>query len=903
VGSSGLWHRCGLASLVARRRFGLLGLSLVCAIGAASAVPGVTAAGERTNRLSNTRSDAVRVDDPPAVYVNTMALNPSGAGNYGIQVGNQFIAPRSPHEWLQVAVFDRSTLAYLPDKSGNFDCEQVHAHPRANDQTYAALCVREVIKLFHTIARGHEGRYIVIAVSPRPTGNGSTDPPVGVADALIDIGAVGPAYRGDRRIPLKSGTFSAIGVLDLAHNHQGQAVQNAGGDLGQQEPGDGAITGYFLRNNANDYEFEASDRVAFDTQAGDPAEFTNAIQVGRQRFLARWSTVDVIQIVVLNRRTLKLVADENVDISGEILRTIASLREMERVLTAANDAGDDLVFVNTVHWPTLDRGTRDLVDAPNILDRIARQIERLGGTRTNFFDMFDPSLNRYHYSYTLVGSSDLGAGRGLETLGKNPDDRPGPARLNSAPVQGTLVRDNQWNYEVADSEAAGIPEDVGTHVVNAVLQAPSQWPDHGDPGRTAAIAWVGEHVGLLGPNPRARYYTIPYKYATWQGISEEINDPSQVPFEVGHGFSEEDLAWARGELTQEIKWLEAVHERMEVLAEPFKHAGLAQWASLQEIARKVKDLVVPADRSVPDQTVRFLTALGNVIIGVGGLFPTPIEVTKEGLALAVDAGTIGHTIYSEYSAFADLIALGTGENAKTAADSFEAKTDAVGTELAKRLDAIQAFLTNQVPNIIAADYDKLKLVGGCFLGNATECPNPLSQWEITNAGLNEAAKAVKAAAEINFWGVLLGSKYIAYQLPWSRFTEPGKHFVSGTFFDLRCPFAGETGSLGILARPIHRDITQGAESTHNVWEIWALGHITGAGTLSDPYLMNYPRADLPARVFGEPSPSGNIDEGGLGVYREAFFRQYFQIKDFGRYPLRDSPLGRWDISNNVECTD
>jgi hypothetical protein len=845
--------------------------------------------------LRRSGTTAVKVDPAPSVYVDTMAPDPSHPGEYGIEVGNLFIAPKIYHEWLQVAVFDRSTLAYLPDKSGNFDCPEAAAHPHANQQADVTPCVRKVVQLLHNISYGgHEGRYLVIAVSPRGAGGKGEQPPVGVADALINIGAVGPAYRGDRAVPLKIGTFSAIGVLDIAHNHQGSAFQNAGGDLGQQTPGDGAITGYFLRNNRNNYEFEPSDRVAFDTQAGDPDQFTNAIDVGGKRFLASWSHSDVIQVVVLDRRTLRVVDNKNLDVSGNIAITIGTLKELERILTAANDGGDRLVLLDTVHWPTLDRNTQHLVEAPNILDRIARQIERLGGTRTKFFDMFDPSLNgHHHYSYTLVGSSDLGAGRALETLGENPADLPGPRLLNSAPVQGTLVRDSQWNFEVADSEAAGLPADVGTHVVNDAFRAPSDWPEHGNPGRTAAIKWIGDHVGLLGPDPRAQYYTIPYKLGTWQRISGDIK---AVPFQTGQGFSQADLDWAQGELVQEITWLEAVHDNLEVMAQPFGHAGLAQWADLQQIATRVRNLVVPADRREPDRTVRALQALVSVGEGLGSIVPA----AKAG---EITAGAIAHMIYDEYSAFSDAVGIA-GEGPEiTAANTYQADTDALGVALAKRLDAVQSFLTNQVPNIIADDYKKLEIAGNCFTGNA-ECPNPISEWQITNSGLNEAAQIVKAAAEINFWGVLLGSKYTAYQLPWSRYTKPGRNFITGSFHDVRCPFEAESGSFGVLARPIHRDIPQGGGSPHNRWEIWAMGFLTGKGTITDGYTMNWPSGDLTARVFSRLDPSGDLEQGGLAVYPEAFFREYFHItdsKDF-HYPLTNSPLGRW-VDDKVSCTD
>jgi hypothetical protein len=638
----------------------------------------------------------------------------------------------------------------------------------------------------------------------------------------------------------------------------------------------------------------------------------NEIRVGDRRYhiFIGPESRGAIQAVVLNRRTLALERKETVDIPkfiGHADVTLAGLRNLNDLLADANANGNSLVFLTTNGYTVMSINNASF---SHPLSSIADRIEDLGGTRRLFFDAIDPSLDAHRYSYTLIGYSRLGHAGGIETQGEKGGTGDGRAYLNPAPVSGTLVRDHQWNYEVADTESAALPVDVGTHVVDAVFQPPSRWPEQ-DPVITpdaatrareaAAIKWIGERVVLLGgADPRAAYYTLPYKLGTWQAISKQV---AGVAFESNQGFSQADLAWAQGELEREIQWLEAVHDHMDVLAEPFARSGLAGWAKLQEIATKVKELVVPADRTVPDQTVRYLRALASVIAGIGGLFPNPVVPTKGfvSLEVAVSAGQVAHSVDSMYDAFGDIAAV-LGEAGQTAGESYEAKTDALGTALAERLEGIQSFLTNEVPNIIADDYQKLRLVGSCFLGDSSMCPNPISQWQITNVGLNEAAKAVKAAAEINFWGVLLSSKYVAFRLPPDNRISPGKHFISGDFYDLRCPFVGESGSYGIYPQPRFIAVDAGPRNPYDRYQIWALAYKSGAGTLFDGYKVHWPRGDLTARVFGTPDSSGDLNRGGLGVYPEAFILQYFHIEDFDHYPTIASTAGRW-TNDNVTCTE
>jgi hypothetical protein len=234
--------------------------AILTAAVAAGSAPGAGRAGQ-----SSSRAGGVTVDSPPGVYVDTIAPDPSGSGKYGILVGGRFIAAKSEHEWLQVAVFDRKTMAYLPDQSRDFECTEASLNPYANRASEVKPCVRRVVQWLFDVDKGHNGQYIVIAASPRAAETAASQPPVDVAEPLRYIGVVAPPYNGDPTARLRVGTFSAIGVLDIPNVYSLSAYQNAGGDLGQQSPGDGAMTGYFFRNNVNRYEFAPNDRVTFDT--------------------------------------------------------------------------------------------------------------------------------------------------------------------------------------------------------------------------------------------------------------------------------------------------------------------------------------------------------------------------------------------------------------------------------------------------------------------------------------------------------------------------------------------------------------------------------------------------------------------------------------------------------------
>ena len=110
------------------------------------------------------------------------------------------------------------------------------------------------------------------------------------------------------------------------------------------------------------------------------------------------------------------------------------------------------------------------------------------------------------------------------------------------------------------------------------------------------------------------------------------------------------------------------------------------------------------------------------------------------------------------------------------------------------------------------------------------------------------------------------------------------------------PFDGLPASAQ-FAKPIYRNIpTCGHKlirvengswaSSGETWQIYALGYLTGDGTIFDPWLMHYPKADVTDPIF-KP-----LDQGGLAAEPESFFDRFFpKLSTLDHYPERDTPTG------------
>jgi hypothetical protein len=832
----------------------------------------------------------VRADPPPAEPVDTMASGPSGST--GIAVGEDFY-PAKPGTWAQLVTLERGTLEPVKGKVADLANKSYSCPGAAYGDPSFLKCTSALAADLNRL----DGHDLVIVSNPVSTASGKGTPAYGVYTAL---GRIGVSQAGFSNQPgLLPGSISAIGVPGTASGKgDWHAVATS------KREGDGRMRDYLIRNNEGDYVFAPSDRIEFNTQAAGSTEAggvsqpaVNVVQIGDKRFVENLGgSQGGLQVVVVDAQTLEGSSHWYGTSTGSASGLISQLDSLRDVLKQANVTGHDLVFIASRGQPAVIPGANDqqwgTIDSD--LQSIADQVELLGGTRNGIFDALDPKLSQDN-SYTLVGSSNVGGGNGQEALVPNTPFKPADSALSLASMSGTMARTGpNYGFAVQAVPTVGAqpagggpnPATAAAQLNDLLVQAPGAWPEQGNAGRRSAIAYVGSKV--FGTNdPRAQYWTVIYKPDVWNGYSDRIEKLEYPGGEVG--FRQRDLVWAKGELQQEIRWLKNIHSYLENLAQPFAKTELQNWAAFEKISNSIREEV---GVGVDQKTNATQKALWQGFRQILGAIPK--------------AGEAFHAADAIYETVMQLVEIG-GEPAE---DDFQAKASELGEKLAERLSAEQSMLTRQIPNTLAADYGKLRAAGSCTSTDPNEwedCPFAHADWEFTQDDQENAARVLIPGMKQWAYGSLLPNRYSLYRLPpwWRTTVGDNKDFYGETLTALFWPFDGLPGSAQI-AKPIYRNLPSGSHtltphglgpwtSSGETWQIYALGYLTGDGTITNRWVMHYPKAEVTDPIF-KP-----VDQGGLGASPESFFDRYFpKVSTLDHYPERDTPTG-WCVAGLLGC--
>ncbi|MGH2994500.1 MAG: hypothetical protein ACRDL1_13340, partial [Solirubrobacterales bacterium] len=809
---------------------------------------------------------------------------------YGIQVGEQaegfYPAGDSPVGWAQLVALDRKTLMPVSGELADL-ANKTYPCSYANDFgnpgiSGCALRLRNDLKRL--------GASDLAIVSNQPNWVGVR--PYGIESALSQIGVSQTRYSNIQGV--LPGSISAIGVPGTS---PGEGNWHAVTSLDAGE-GKGRMRDYLVRNNEGNYAYAPSDRVEFNTQGEGSSDSNNVIQVADKTFTQRFDggirDGGGFQVVVLDPQTLDGRSYWFETDHSSQAALIDQLGAMRGVLHNANASNPrQLVIVASLGMPV----TRTSSDAINQQIRaLVDEVETLGGTRNAFYTMLDPGLYE-HNSYALVSLAKSGGGHGEEAVGTGISGT-GTGPLNTVPIHGVLARTGpNYGFEIqapqlsiatgasATPTGAADPSRGATELARIAFQQPTPWPEQGNAGRTAAIAWIGEQVLGTG-DPRGQYWTVAFVEGHFDdtGWGDTASRIGKLGYAQGNGFTEDELSWAKAELQREIGWLQATHRYLGALSTPFG-AGPLAWAEAKTIADKIlnevgvsKDVKAEADaKALWD----FIRQAGGAIPGKGDAFDAANLVYE----MALDLAESDH---------------------EPADDDFQVRADDVGAALVRRLGAAQDMLSRQLPNTIAADYGKLKTVGACASDDPTEwpsCPFDHSDWQYTGVDQVNAAKALRPATQIWAYGALLPARFTAYRLPpfWPTKVNPLFHGV--TFFGGPWePFDGLPDSAQ-MAKPIYRNIpsyTHRVEWTGGIhtdslawvnhgetWQITALGRILpdGEGTALKPWQMEHPEATVTDPLFNP------VTKGGLGVDPETFFDRNFVPKTLDHYPEQDTLTG------------
>lgn len=833
----------------------------------------------------------VRVDPVPAATVDTMAPCPGSQAHEcsGIKVGDAFYKAGEPDTaWAQIVVLDRQTLEPVGGSRKDLANKTYEVRPYVDGPVptcRVALCMEELRRDLERVSKND------LVIVSNPPGGFS---PRGIEQPLGEIG-VPP----DTDFPHGKfgGAFSAIGFVGTQPGHgDWHAVAGA-------PEGAARMKGYLIRGNQGDFGFQPYYRLALDTQAPGSDANTNVVRIGRDAYKQELSGVGGYQVVVLDRQTLEGESYWFETATGDA-GLPARLGAMADRLKRANDSRRSLVIVASRGVPAVGKAVNDAAQRTinSDLQAIADQIDTLGGTRNGIFRAMDPALSDDD-SYTLIGWSFAGPGTAAGSEATEGGTQAGNGLgMSTVAMTGALAATGPNSaYELQEEPTIGgkssgaNPAIAAAQLNELLVSPPTAWPEQVfDPTPTGprhrlAIAWIGQKV-FGTDNPRTRYWTVPYFAHTWEEYASKVralscsdsSSCSEVPScsqsNEETKFCAADLEWAKTELQREIGWLINAHTYMKSVAEPFSKEALSSWAAFEAISNSVRDKAeVGQDKQSNARAAAYWKVFRSLLTG------------------APKVGEVFHAVDTVYELAMELNEI----NHEPPADQFQARADQLGVKLAERLVAAQEFLTEQVPNLIAADYRKLKAVGSCTSLDPDEwlyCrPFDHLDWEFTQRDQQMAAEVLVPGMEAWAYGPLLAAKYDLWSLPlwWQTDVNKPENFW-GDSVVRGYPFDGLPASAQV-AKPIYRDIPDyhhellegqnGAYSVGDTWQIYALGERTGVGVAGFRWEMKYPKAEVTEQLFKPRS------EGGFGLDREAFFDRNFTPRALEHYPEKDTRTG------------
>jgi hypothetical protein len=778
---------------------------------------------------------SVRADPPPSVRIETSAKR---GDDYGVALRGPLDAfyKAEPGRWLQVVVFRRDDLDLVSNTS--YDCEGAQAF--INSVYPCVKRVREDLAKLNDPPHA----YLVVAVSQPGSDRHELQYALGMQDALR-----GYVHLWDWPTWASSsyptpGSFAAIFTPGLP----GQAIERV------SEKADGGasqIVGNLVRDNEGNFALAPPERIGFEVQAGGTDPDRSAIVIGDRKFAAPIpaGSRGGFQVVFVNPVTLA-ARSEWFETGG----SGAEVDKMRQALLGAPGSSPPgtatLVFIASHGNPSFTVNQGNALALRRLLDLL----ENLGGMRGPAMQVLDARFGKLK-AYAIAGSANVGTARSEEAIAST-----------SVSLDGTLARSKPlYQYAVQPDQGPGSDpaEQIGAQrLIDVIEAAPTPWPEEGDKGKTAAIAWVGMQA-LGTDSPRTQFWTRPYDADSWHKVAvaiEGLTMPAGPP-----AFSVADLGWAKGELVREIGWLGNAYAYLDALAKPFSDTGLKSWAAVQTVAARVEREVAPNHQA---QVEAEAGAVWGLVANLAEKIP--------GLGKAVGA-TAG--IYEFAVKMGELGGESTG-------GEFKSTVAEVGKDLAERLGAAQSLLLRQVPDVVAADYGRLRTVGICTAPVVTEqagCPDGQGSWQLTQDDQKRISTALETAAEGDAYATILPAKYTAYDLPVSTWSDAGVYH-GFTYGGTYCyyPFH-DLPKNGQLVRRIYEPMGP----YYDTYQVTALGFLEGNGTFNDRYRMMVPSAGLLDHLFG-------TKEGQLGLNQERFFVESFRVPGtLDHFPELDSPVG-WE---------
>jgi hypothetical protein len=445
--------------------------------------------------------------------------------------------------------------------------------------------------------------------------------------------------------------FSVIGIPTAP---EGSAFTSFGETSGTRQ---GRLLGYLQFESAVDeYGFQFADYPAFATKAANVPEGEVGVKVGDQLITDHVPAGDAgcnpapdretpcagFQVVSVDRYDLHVRSHNAFEVNTGY-GADEDKAEQDRMRTALSQVGaNDLVFIQSFGRP---RATTPAWDG------VAREIQKLGGTRS-VFDRLDGSGG-----YALVGSvcqppgalgCDTGYGGSAAALeasslpggnalvGGVVDREPRVARL-----EGLLARNRGDQFDPAQTD----PTTEGTNQLLPVLYGTGEAFPQFTGGAQNANAWITRR--LLGsdvtPADMRQQYYLHYDDAlTWSNRRTTLGNLTYAEAASSCGCSEAEFNAVKTQLdteTERLVFVERWIEKMQAVLDPTSKT----YFDLKKITDDVQAAVRPPDKKGPfdpSETFEVFLELGSIVLPEEGPIVSVIYHAA-GLFTADDTGSDG----------------------------------------------------------------------------------------------------------------------------------------------------------------------------------------------------------------------------------------------------------------------
>lgn len=784
------------------------------------------------NRSATATIDVTATDPGPLVAIDTIDVD--AQGHPGMSIGGQFYKDPGSGPHLQTLVLDRNSLEFV------------------DNRTFALTT--SGLSSMQSYLGGLDASRLVLVAMPSSSGtfsNSSLHAPLNAA--LAEIGAVAPigwvmgtgdsmsqcwtnnsryctdgAKGWQESTTGSQGSFSAIGVPGMA------AGSGWYDDALQHGTTEGALIGYLTPSenvtvnpyeNAYTFVFPADEFVQVDTCAsGGPSACV--IQVGSQTFAPQGT--NGINVVLLNRVTLKLIAHQ----------TVTSTTSLENLLHSLSPSSASGHFFAGASGFLSDRVVVLMQSVGNNkltfdgATPLLQTVDQLGGTP----ETFGPAITQGQ-PYALVGvAGNLPwHGRGIES---SPvvSQAMGVSMAFAQPghSRGELARDRRGRYTPVAGDPVG---GSNLELFPIVFQDPTPWPYEGN----CAIPYFADQMGIgVGyPDVRSVYQNSNIDITTLH--PDKVPYPGTLANYCAPVPTLDEFRAIQTQLDTEIDSVSDVRTFIANLSSPFVESQSSDTVIVAQIADDIYQSVKPPSNA---NTGLSWSSVFDLAAATSGLF---IEGSDPAVGLVVASANIATQLTASTPA---------GDPSEQIFSTALELSSELNQQMLTHLDAL-----GNLESILVADSGKLSTVEGKLKSGAWP-------WQ-TNVTTSHVVEALNASTSQAVYSAFLPPTWPLVNLKPDLATQ----FSSADVTKFRCYHAGlehAPFASALEANQFHSlfQLMPGTETSDN--EVWTFGSydVTTVTT-------KLPGTSLTDSLFSTMT-------GGAGAYKPAWYRSTYNPPAFVR---------------------